>query len=571
LLKKSRVLLALLLIFSFSVSSFGKKREDTLYTQSERKIINKYMRYHKDFSKKLCRGKTDHVAEKLYKNFLGDGLYIPFKLDGSLDIETIEDHLGMFRKREQWLVTVIEKLKKKKNFKAERAELSNLKKSFKKLLNYKYQYYSAKKFTQKKAIVSKSKIAVKKFLKDLNSFIYSIDYLHSYRFPVDHFYLRRQYDKYKGIDTSEGKRAANRAYFLRKIVEEGAVDKKKGRSDLFLRSLINTVYLRITSYRGSFLDEDLRYDISGLFRYLESNFRSGKKPIIKRSRNWLEKTKKNHKYYANLLKNSKSKSQILKKIYNDKSKARYALKNYIYKKEAEVYKYWSKKPELYRKLFSLETILIHEVGRLDNSFGSERRDVVQVVLNRINNPNYNFIGKDEPLFKHLNPKVKNTKKYPWLNVLFKQGEFSFTYFFIPASRGIFCPDQSRSAKRLRRKNLNISLSVLKNTTQKFKATRYFSRASMLGRIDMAQLWYDYSPVQEKAGPRITKKKSLRKFKKLKKQGKFLFLYSFIDPNGRKLEVLSHNDKEIVYDPKVKKFYRYRNPHLFRYFLKNDSY
>ena len=358
---------------------------------------------------------------------------------------------------------------------------------------------------------------------------------------------------------------------MRKIVEEGAVDKKKGRSDLYLRALINTVYLRITSYRGSFLDEDLRYDINGLFKSIDSVLKAGKKPIVKRSKNWLSKTKKNHNYYANLLKNSKSKSQILKKIYHDKSKARYALKNYIYLKEAEVYKYWTNKPELYRKLFALETILVHEVGRLDNSYGSERRDVAQVVMNRLYNPNYNFIGKEEPLYSHLQKQKVDTKKYPWLNVLFKQGEFSFTYFFIPASRGIFCPDQSRRGKRLRRKNLSISLSVLKNSTQKFKATRYFSRASMLGRIDMAQLWFDYSPVNERPGPLLTKKKDIAKYKKLKKSGELLFLYNFTDPSGRKYEVLSHRERVVVFDPKQYKFYQYRNPHLFKYFVKNEDY
>lgn len=567
-LKNYKLVLGLSSLFIISIPAFAKKKVDTLYTQSEKNIINRYMRYHKDFSRKICTGKTDHVAEKLYKNFLGDGLYIPFKLNGDLDVETIQDHLGMFEKREVWIKGILADLGKRKNFKSERRKLKLLQRDFEQLLKFKFSYYKAKDFKEKKLAVSGSKKLIKKFLKDLNQFLTDIDYLHTFRFPVDHFYLRRQYDKFKGIDTPEGKRSANRAYFLRKIVEEGAVDKEKGRSDLYLRALINTVYLRASSYRSSFLEEDLRYDIDGLFKQLDSVFRSGKKPVLKRTKNWLSKTSKNHSYYKNLLKNNNDKSDILKKIYKDKSKARYALKNYIYLKEAEVYHYWSKKPELYRKLFALETILIHEVGRLDNSYGSERRDVVQVVLNRINNPAYNFIGKDEPLYSHLVKKVKETQKYRWLNVLFKQGEFSFTYFFIPASRGIFCPDQSRTAKRLRRKNLSISLSVLKNTTQKFKATRYFSRASMLGRIDMAQLWFDYSPVEERPGPRIKKSK---KYWKLYRNNKFLFLYSFKDPKGDKYEVLKMNDRYLVYSPKEKKFYQHRNPHLFRYFVKNESY
>jgi hypothetical protein len=568
LLRSFRATIALTLILSPTIDAFAKKKADTLYTTSEKTISARYMKYHKDFSKKLCTGKTDHVAEKLYKNFLGDGLYIPFRLDGSLDAETIQDHLPLIKKREKWIQDVLKKLSKKKSFKSELKSLRKLEKDFKFLLSYKYKYYKAKKFQDKKKVVAKSRLLVKKFLKDLNKFIYQIEYFHSYRFPVDHFYLRREYDKYKGIDTKEGKRAANRAYFLRKVVEEGAVDKDKGRSDLYLRALINTIYLRISSYKGSFLDEDLRYDLDSFFKNIESSLKRGKKPLVKRSKNWLSKTKKNYSYYSNLLKNSKTKSDILKKIYHDKSKARYALKNYIYLKESEVYKYWSNKPELYRKLFALETILIHEVGRLDNSYGSERRDVVRVVMNRIHNSNYNFIGKDEPLYKFLEKKKINTQKYPWLNVLFKQGEFSFTYFFIPASRGIFCPDQSRTAKRLRKKNLKIAMSVLKNSTHRFKATRYFSRASMLGRIDMAQLWYDYSPVEERPGP-ILKKSS--KYLSLYKKNQLFFLYSFTAPNGNKYEVMRYKKTDVVYGRKEKKFFEYRNPHFFKYFVKNESY
>ena len=51
----------------------------------------------------------------------------------------------------------------------------------------------------------------------------------------------------------------------------------------------------------------------------------------------------------------------------------------------------------------------------------------------------------------------------------------------------------------------------------------------------------------------------------------LFLYSFTSPKGNIYEVMRYKQKEFVYSPKYKKFYSYRNPHYFRYFLKNDSY
>lgn len=527
------------------------------------------MRYHKQYFKYTCSGSSDQVGEKLYKRFVGDGVYIPFNLDGSLDKETIKENLPVLIERRTWLRNIFSRLDKKRSFRAELGQLRDLKKEFNKVQAIKIKYYK----NPSKKNTELVKARTKNFLKTFEKYLDGLYFFHSFRFPVDHFYMRAEYDRYKGIDTPEGRQSANNVYMLRKIVEDGGIDKKRGRSDLQLRALINTVYLRITSFNEIYLDEDLRYDIESLLEQLEGHMRKGKGRLLNRLANWKVKTQKAINYYSKLIDNKTTKDDILKKLYDDRSKARYALKNYVYSKEAKVYKFWTGKSELYRKLFALETILIHEVGRLDNSYGSERRDVAQVVINRVKNPLYNSIESDEPLYEHLKKaNVKSTEKYRWLNVLFKQGEFSFTYFFIPASRGIFCPDQSRTAKRLRAKNLRIILSQLKKNDTEFSATRYFSRASMLGRIDMAQLWSEYKPLDERPGPEIAKSsKRFKKYSKLLKKNAMTFLYSFINEKGQMFEVYRYRNSSVLYRPKLKKFYNYRNPHHFRYFDKEEGY
>jgi hypothetical protein len=134
-----------------------------------------------------------------------------------------------------------------------------------------------------------------------------------------------------------------------------------------------------------------------------------------------------------------------------------------------------------QKLFSIETILYSEVGRIDAPDALERRDIAQVVINRSQNVLYNSLGNKDSIVKYLSPEIKiNENK--WLNVLFKEGEFSFTYFYIPGNFHIYCPDMSRIGQFLRRENVRIALNLLNKPQASFFALRYFSRASMFGLI-----------------------------------------------------------------------------------------
>ncbi|EPZ52351.1 hypothetical protein M902_1962 [Bacteriovorax sp. BAL6_X] len=563
-LKYFKTTLPFLIAFTSFSGQFAQAKSLT-----DKQVINEYMKLHRKQYKTTCSMKIYNESQKLYKNFLGNGIFIPFQLSGDLDEGTIKEYVPLMKKKREWIKGVNERLSKMRSFRNVLARNRQIQTQFEKAMRHNYKYRYIKDLKTKSQVALESKKEIKQFLKDLERYLNSLFFLQSFNFPVDHLHLRSEYDKVKDIETAEGKQKSNSAYLLRKIVEDGSVDPKKGRSDLGLRSLIDSVYLRIVGFDQPFLTEDLRYDISDLISRLDGVLRKGHKKTYARTKYWQKKIIEREDYYLDLLNKSKTKDDILKKIFEDKNQARYALSQYIYDKEALVYKFWKRQKEIYRKLYALETILIHEVGRLDDNYGSERRDVAKVVINRVTNPGYNTIESDEPFYQSLvKAGVKNTEKYPWLNVLFKRGQFSFTYFFIPASKGIFCPDQSKSARKLMRKNLKIILDELHNPDKDFKATRYFSRASMLGRMDMSSLWDEYTSMEERPGPLIH---NTSRLKTLLTRKNLNYLYSFKDSGEHNYDVYRYKNKVYVYSATSDKFYQYRNPHYFKYFVKDDDY
>ena len=157
---------------------------------------------------------------------------------------------------------------------------------------------------------------------------------------------------------------------------------------------------------------------------------------------------------------------------------------------------------------------------------------------------------------------KKIAPYRWINVLFKSGEFSFTYYFIHSNLRIFCPDMSSKGVRLRKQNLSIAYNALKKPNNNFKAERYFSRASMVGSVDMTKIWSAFSPYPERAGEKI--KKSSYLLKRLRDE-EYDYFYYFIDPFGRYFRVISIDEKTYVLSLEGEEFYTYRNRHYFKYF------
>ncbi|MCO4753001.1 MAG: hypothetical protein KC478_00895, partial [Bacteriovoracaceae bacterium] len=308
----------------------------------------------------------------------------------------------------------------------------------------------------------------------------------------------------------------------------------------------------------------LRYDLEWTLRYIKKVLARGKQEQLLRLNDWAERTDRNLEFYTDIIK-VKNRDKA-KKLVKDKNEASIKLKEFVYTKQAEVYKWWMNKPELMKAIFVLETILFNEVGTVDGKDALERIDVAQIVLNRVEHPFYSSLDPKQELVKHLDLSPEEYSKHKWLNTLFRVGEFSFTYHYISSVVKIFCPDMSRIGRGLRDKNVKISLKAIKDKKEDFNVLRYFSRVSMLGKIDMSTVWHEYVRFPERPGYEAL---GQRRLVRLYLADKYQYLYSFTDPKGQAFEVIKIGDDtySVMWEKGRPKFYKYRDPHLFKYFIK----
>ena len=125
---------------------------------------------------------------------------------------------------------------------------------------------------------------------------------------------------------------------------------------------------------------------------------------------------------------------------------------------------------------------------------------------------------------------------------------------------------SRRGKGIRSRNLKIAMLALKHERPHFKAIRYFSRVSMLGKVDMAKVWHDFQAYPERPGPELENQNTLRR---QFISDEYQYLYSFIDPSGIAYQVITIDDKNycITWRKGQPVFHTYRDPHFFTYFSK----
>lgn len=527
-------------------------------------ILKEYREHYSLYFKTMCTPGTEEKYWKIYRDFRGDGHYIPTLESGKLDRVTVNKFIPELKAKEKWLGDMVKSKSKWKDFTALKSDVKEIKNEIDYLLKLKEKLETG---DEKNATLVKNqnKFELLKFRDKILDLVSKVPFLMSYRHPVDHFDLRLSYDNYKDAIDDENKRRSNEIYFYRKIVQDGAQDPGGARSDRFMRSVWDYLVLRLQK-PIEVLDENLRYDLEWGLDALEVHLSRGPTAIAKRLEEWKDRSERTTQFYESL---NSDKVRVhdhfesATEVLSNREKARYLLKDFVLRKEKDSYEFWARRPPLMQALFVLETILYNEVGGLDGRDALERRDVAQVVINRHSLAEYNRIDVRDPLYSYLWPEGKEVKaSNPWLNVMFKEGEFSFSYFFITGSLRIFCPEQTNLGRFLQRENLDIALSLLARPANEFKAVRYFSRASMQGRIDMADIWSDFKRVPERPGLATPKGARLEK---LYKQSKYRYFYRFQAADGKKYDVLDIGGKTHVRDIQSGKFFKYRNPHFFRYF------
>ncbi len=531
------------------------------------KHLQEYLKVHTSFNSKVCKPGSEEKYWELYREFRGDGHYLPVLKDGKLDRLTVSRFVSEIESKIEWIESEKNKLLKRKDFEKIKKVLMKLEQRLDEALKLKEQITFATDDKAKALAIAESKysmIALKDAYKSLTD---QIPFLVSYKFPVDHFQLRENYDDVKYSEDVEDIKRKNEVYFFRKIVQDGAQNPQNSGSDSFLRAALDTLAIQLED-PPDVLPENLRHDLSWAISAVDGHIsRYGKRKIVNRLDEWSSRTKRELDFYI-ALKNDKVQAgdhfETSMDILSRKEKARYLLKDYVLKKQKEVYEFWARQSPLNRTLFSMETILFNEVGRFDGSDALERKDVAQVVINRTFEDRYNSLVERDSLYDHLSSHYKkHQNEYPWLNVMLKEGEFSFTYFFITGSVRIFCPEQTRIGKALIRENVKLSLNILENPNHDFNALRYFSRASMLGRISMDKLWKDYQAIAERPGIKVVRNHA--RYSKWLKENKLTFLYDFRSPEGESYLVYQYRKTKMVYKADTKTFYTYRSPHYFKYF------
>lgn len=540
-----------------------------LSLNKNRVVLKKeYEGLHAMFRKQMCTGRTEKEFWKKFDDFRGDGYHVPIHLDGTLDKKTVAHFISEISNKRVWINKEIDSLKEVASFNNLEKKLSVLEKMFEEHISLKEKYYDMDESEAKDLLGREANKKFKEFRLKVRDFLSEISFLHSFRFPVDHYAWRKRYDELKERHDYWGKHEANKIFFARKIIQDGAQNSDRSDGDNFLRAAIDTAYISLRDYYEPFVSEMIRSDLNYVFKKVKPYLRMGPSKQKERLYEWLDRTGRYYKFYDDLLNNSdvKTGSELLEA----RAKSRFALKDFVLQKQEEAYTFWQKKEEIFRYLYVVDTILFNEVGNIDGRDALERRDIVRVVINRHDDDYYSMFDKLDDLFEKFSTVPdEEVKKNKWLNVLFKEGEFSFTYYFIKANLNVFCQPMTKLGQSLRSENIDLALDVLKeyNSGNRSKHIRYFSRASMLGRIDMSSLWSGkHDVVPEKVGAKLdsAQTKSIKTAISTKKYG---YRYDFVSEDNKKFKVIEVGDNGFVISRDDGVIYKQRNPHLFTYFSK----
>ncbi len=530
-------------------------------------VISEYLRLHHSYEKMVCPAGTEEKFNTLFKNYRGDGHYVPLLEDDSLDKKTIQKFLPKLREKKAWIDGLVADVENLPNLNAPLAAAKGLEDQLQALLVVKEAYYETTSPERKKEMALSTRKGLDSLEWSFHDFAKLVPFLLGFDFPVDFLDLRSRYDKVKVEKGEKARALANEVYFLRKILEDGAQNPDTTRQDTYLRAAISTVAIELKA-RPEVVDENLRFDLTSVLKSIQQHLSDGKDRQVDRLKEWQARIERTIVFYEGLLKGKvvvEGRPETGIEYLVALSEARAVLKKFIQDRQVMSYKFWAQQSELMQALFALETILYNEVGQLDGREALERKDIAQVVVNRRFNPNYNSLKEGDDFLRALKSagvSDQEIQKHIWPNLLFKEGEFSFTYFFIPSTIRSFCAEQTNTGKFLRRENLKIALRTLQHPRYAFKAERYFSRGAMLGRIDMTSIWSGYSAISERPGPKSQRSTYLEAEYRA---GRYKYWYHFQGTDGKMYKVVEIKSAPYAMPVGGKGMFKYRNPHQFKYF------
>lgn len=559
-------------VFFFVIASFDLQlcqAEDpvplfALPTASSRThLLNDYLKLKRQLSHSLCGNQEEKQYSEYLKNYRSNGAYLPEWPPGKIDVQTIKKNIPLIKKKLRWIQQqrwAFEKspLPSYENLTRPMNDLIPI------LLTIKEKIDTTSDPKIQKDLLLQSQKLMAKLRRLYKQFTGQIPFLLSFQFPVDHLQNRKTFLKKKAIALTASQKAANDLFFKRKIFEDGTYEspEQTSKTDLYLRSTLDTLALELQK-KSSVLEENIRFDLNWAFKNLEKLLSPGKSTVATRLKEWQTRTEEIIKFYQALVQNDPNQ----KPSPADLIEANNKLRDYVLTQHARVYEFLSQKSEPLQAMYVLDTILENEIGDDPGIPIEEREAVSRVVVNRRFHPIYSTLDQDDPSLIYLGKNAKtNIQLSPWLNLMFKEGEFSFTYFFIPSVVRIFCPTLDPN-----KTNLKVALNILSSPHNKdFKALRYFSRVSMIGKIDMGKIWTDYERLPEMPGSLFRKKENKKLYASLLhhlEEHDYRYLYRFKREGPTPYYVLEIKDTPYVFSdlsPDAEIF-SYRSPHTFSYF------
>ncbi len=524
--------------------------------------LSRYLKLDDEHRRELCPAGTEEEFNRLLKRHRGLGYWVP-ELEGDVDFVTLEKLMPELEHKLRWIQEKRARLQKRKKLPDPSKLTALVEARIHELLLHKQAWETSPEGPVRKKAAAASAAGLVNLRREWDEMLAKVSFLTNYAYPVDHLKNRKVYDEFREKPGSAAKQIANYAFFYRRLLEDGAYNPDHTGSDSWLRTTLDTLKIQLER-PTAFLEEDLRYDLDYALGRLKKELERGKPALVDRLGEWEERTARTLQFYRDLIEpENRQKSRAL---IRERNQATLQLKEWVFTRQAKSWNWWRRQDENMKALHAIETILYNEVGDVDAEEALERLDVAQVVVNRSQVPFYRSLDPAQDLYPYLRASLsdKDIQAEGWLNVLYRQGEFSFTYYYMPGAVKAFCPDLSRTGKRLQKENLEIAFALLREPRKDFPALRYFSRASMPGRINMASVWEDYQEFPERAGLLAPDQGMLRE--KLAKN-ELRYLYRFQDPRGQ--EYLAYALENKIYVAKRHEglwlFYSWRNPHYFTYF------
>lgn len=516
-----------------------------------------YRQQYKNFTKNICQPSDEKQFQALYKEYKKQGFYVPI-LDGQLAKGVINNSLKLLGQRDQWITEQITKISSSEKLPETESIVDRLNTLID--ANLKIKYLIEVELKKDESLLEEARKIVKQFKNLYTQYEDANYYLLNFAYPIDHLKNRLDHDH------SQNPEAKLLLYVQRKLYEDGAMNPDQTSSDVFLRTALDTFNLNLKK-QDLFFTPDVVLDWEWIQKNAQVQRSRGKEGILARLNEWKDRNTAQVVFYQGLLNQNK---EMELNYVHDLSIDSQNLKSFVEGKLAQVYSFWLKQPEELKRLYVLQTILTHEVGGVDPT-GIERKTVAQVVMNRAGNSAYHNLSAKDPMQILVGDPVGELLKQPkhwWLNVMFRRAEFSFTLFFIPSVLRVFCPSTQSDSEKLLEENLQIALQVLRTPNPDLEdhdIYRYFSRVSMMGRIDMTSVWNDFLPVGERPGYLVSEleHKNLSEYYQ-----KHDFRYiNFFDYKSVRYLVLEIQGKRysVKVDQGMPQFYNYRHPDYFRYF------